>query len=134
MNAIRSDRRAVVTGDGVRKAIPTEQLPPRSVHAVRLHVGKALAAQHRATEGIDEGQRRAVDAIAGPKRAFEVDGPDLVGRRRLQGGGPRVLPVRARATAADAPVSRQDVENGARRAPRHPMPENAPATCRLCCD
>jgi hypothetical protein len=66
---------------------------------------------------IDDRQRVAVDAIARPKLAVEVDGPHLIGRGRVQGRGAGILPVGARATASYTPVSRQDVEDGTSRRP-----------------
>lgn len=111
VNAVRREGRAVVAANGVRQPVGPKQPPQFSVHALRLHVGRTLAAQQVSTKVIDDRQRVAVHAIARTQLSFEVDGPHLVRRRRLQRGGAGMLPMRTGATAPHAIVSREDVED-----------------------
>jgi hypothetical protein len=55
--------------------VGSKQPPQLSVYALRLHVGKTLAAQHLSTEVIDDRQRVAVLAVARTELPLEVDGP-----------------------------------------------------------
>lgn len=119
VSAIRSTLRTVVTSDRVKQAVPPKKLSKLTVNAIAPHVRKALEVKHIATEVVDDRQRVEVDAVARPKWASEIKGPQLVGCRRLQGRCAEVLPMSTR-TLSDAPVSRQDVEDRAACRPLRP--------------
>ena len=72
-----------------------------------------VAAEQVAAEGINHGQRVAVDPVARAELALEVDGPDLVWRGGVERGGPRMFPLPAPAAMLDAVVAREDVEDRA---------------------
>jgi hypothetical protein len=81
-------------------------------HARAGDLQEPVAAEQVAAEVIKDGQWIAVDPVAHAELALEVDGPDLVGRGRVERGGPRMLPVPAAAAMLDAVVAREDVEDG----------------------
>lgn len=106
VHAVRCEWGTVLTANRIRSSMMSKQSPQLAVHALRLHIGKALAAEYVPTAVIDDGERITVFAITHPKLTVEIDGPHVVWRRRLQRCGARVFPVRARPAAAHAVVAR----------------------------
>ncbi len=75
--------------------------------------GEALAAEEIATEVVDDGERVAVGPIAHPELALEVDGPDLVRGRGLEGRRSGMLPPPTPTPLVHLSVARQDIEDRA---------------------
>ncbi len=72
VNTVSRERRAAVAANRVRQSVRTEESTQLAVHAGGAHVGKTLAAQYVATDVIDDGEWRAIDAIAHAELAVEI--------------------------------------------------------------
>jgi hypothetical protein len=77
-----------------------------------------VAAEQIATEVIRDGERVAVDAVSHEELAFEVDGPDLIGRKGGGYGGAWMLPTISPSSRMNPTMAFENVEDGA--ACRHP--------------
>src|SRR4051812_33172779 len=96
--------------------------------ALSAHVEQSVTAEQVSAEVIDDGQGVAVDAIPHQELALEVDRPDLVRCRRVEGRGPRMFPMSSPAPRLSSAVALQDVED---RAARGPSPLREPCAQAL---
>ena len=62
---------------------------------------------------VDDGERVAVEPIAHQELTFEVDGPDLVRRGRVEGRHAGVLPASSPSARLDTTMALEDVEDRA---------------------
>ena len=117
MDARGGERRAVVGADRIRKPTGSEQPAEVRLHSIAADIIEALAAEEIAAEVVDDGQGIAVDAVAHPELALEIDRPDLVGSVGAQWSGARMLPGASAPAVVDVAVAGEDVEDRAARRP-----------------
>ena len=72
--------RAVVTKDGKRQSVLFKELLEDSLDLFKTGGCDKVNGENEAAVGISDGERLALLAIFGTPPAFEVDGPDVVGR------------------------------------------------------
>src|SRR5262249_39639794 len=90
-----------------------EETLESAFRAASLHVVEGRAGEQVAGVVVEDGERVAVDAVAGLELALEVDRPHLVRCIRVQRRRPWMLPVLPPASLLDQPVALEDVEDGA---------------------
>jgi hypothetical protein len=75
--------------------------------------GEGVDGQEISGEGISDGERIAVDAVEGLELAFEVGGPDLVGRSEGNGLEAGMLGLAPSAARLDQAVLLEELADGA---------------------
>jgi hypothetical protein len=113
MDAAGCEGSPIVGADRLGEAAGAEQAVEMGFYPFATYVVQALTGEKIAREMIDNGEGVAVDAIAHPKLALEINGPDLVRAGGAQGNGARVPPLSATAAMVNMTVAREDVADSA---------------------
>jgi len=119
VNAAGGEGNAVVGADGAGQAVFAEQSLKYRAGALPLGGKQTMTSQKAAGVEIGDGQRVAVDPIAGSEVALEVGGPKVVGLSGRGGNYPGVLVPASAATLLHHSAAGQQVPGRADRRPGH---------------
>jgi hypothetical protein len=109
----RGEGHAVVGADGAGQAILSEQSVEDGAHAVAFRGEQAVAGEEVAGVLVGDGERVAIDAVAGPEVPLEVRGPEIVRLRRDRRDHAGVLRVAPAPAFLDEAAAGQEIAGGA---------------------
>lgn len=92
-----------------------KQAQELAFNAAGTYVWQPVAAKEIPAEMIDDGQGVAVDSVSHEELPLKVDGPNLIGSRRVERSGARMFPSSEAASRTDAPMFFENIEDGASR-------------------
>ena len=109
VNPGRREGDAIVRANRVRQTVLAEQMVEDRAHAESLGRQQAVAREEVSRVLVGHGERVTVHAIAGPKVALEVRGPEIIGVHGRDRHDAGMLVVATPATFLDQPCTRQEV-------------------------
>jgi hypothetical protein len=117
---------AVVGADGAGQAVLAEQAVEDGAHPVALRGEQGVTRQEVTGVLVGDGERVAIDAVAGPEVPLEVGGPEVVGLRRRRGDDAGMLVVASTPALLYEAAASEEIAGGADGGPvqgRLPRPQ-----------